>query len=310
MRRLLWICLWIGLIPVGVQAQEATPEVETFPFADLERTYTLHVPADLAEPAPVVIVLHGRGGTGRQMADYTGFDALADQEGFIALYPDGVDEEWDYVKGVPGYPDAQDDTAFLIGLVDYLAEDYPVDLSRVYVAGFSNGGFMAERIACENSMRFAAYASVAAAGFGGMLDVCADSGQSPILLIHGTADDNIPWQGLSVTRGDRTVYVTYPVPETMAYWAEFNGCGSELKTAEIPESGDSPGTGVRIMSVDCPANADVTIYAILGGGHNWPGRDPNFPAQIAGTVNRDIDATAVIWDFFAQHQRPQSTAAS
>ncbi|MBZ0302449.1 MAG: dienelactone hydrolase family protein [Anaerolineae bacterium] len=309
MRRMLLLILLLGLIPPA-RAQDATPEVQMFSFADLERTYTLHVPPGLAEPAPVVIILHGRGGTGQQMAVYTGFDELADREGFIALYPDGVEGEWDYVKGVPGYPDAQDDTAFLVGLVDHLAEDYPVDLSRVYVAGFSNGGFMAERIACENSPRFAAYASVAASGFGGMTQICAQSGQSPIVLIHGTADNNVPWQGLSVTRGERTVYVTYPVPETMAYWAEFNGCGSELKTDEVPESGDSPGTGVRILTVTCPPDASVIIYAVLGGGHNWPGRDANFPAQIAGTINRDIDATEVIWTFFAQHQRPLSTADS
>lgn len=312
------ILLLMLLLPVSaVLAQGDDPDVLTFYFDDLERSYVLHVPAGLTDPAPVVIVLHGRGGTGVGLGAYTGFDDLADREGFITLYPSAIDGEWNYPKGILGYDVIHDDTAFLTALVDHIAAEYPVDRSRVYVAGFSNGGFMVQRIACENNTQFAAYASVAASGFGGMLDVCDSSGQSPMLLMHGTLDNNILWEGVSVTRGTSTVYVTYPVPQTLAYWAEFNACAPESETTAVPQSGQSPGTRVRILTVDCPADASVVLYIIDGGGHNWPGREPSFSRAIAGNVNMDINAAVVIWQFFAAHHResaagvtPESSAST
>ena len=310
MSRWILVPLFLLLTVTGVHAQEVTPEVSpSLISGGLERTYRLHVPEDLTQPAPLVIVLHGRGGTGRHIEGYTGFDELADREGFIAAYPDGLNNEWNYVHNIIGYSDTHDDIAFLIALVDQIAQDYAVDLSRVYIAGFSNGGFMAERVACENPTRFAAFASVSAAGFGGMLDVCQKAGtvSAPMLLIHGTADDNVPWTGLGSTHGDQTIYVLYPVPDTLGYWAEFNGCQGKAETTDLPELGDSPGTSVRILTVDCPSDASVMLYGVIGGGHNWPGKAEGIPAQIAGQVNLDFDATEVIWDFFAQHQRLQST---
>lgn len=307
-RLVLFVCFLWMISPVS--AQDGSTELEVLTVDGLERTYALHVPAELTEPAPVVLVLHGRTGTGAGMERYTGFSDLADSEGFIVVYPDGINGEWNYVKDVPGYPFTHDDTAFLNAVIDQIAQEYPVDPERLYITGFSNGGFMAQRIACETPDRFAAFASVAAAAFGGMLDVCLERGThtAPMLLIHGSQDNNIPWGGLSATRGERTVYVTYPLPETFAYWAEFNSCEAKAEVTELPELGESPGTRVRVLDVECSPDVSVVLYAIIGGGHNWPGHEPGFPRSIAGEVNFDIDATAVIWDFFAQHQRTPPTA--
>lgn len=294
---LLLLCL-----SLTARAQEETP---TLTVADIERTYTLHVPADLATPAPLVIVLHGRFGSGASIARYTGFDALADEQGFIVAYPDALEGEWNYVRRIPGYPVTHDDAAFLVALVDHLAAQHPVDLSRVYITGFSNGGFMAQRVACEDPARFAAFASVAAAGFGGMEHVCMEAGSTtaPMLLINGTDDDNIRWEGNSVTRGQRTIYVTYPVPETLGYWAAFNTCDADAETTDIPAQ--SPETQVRVLTVACPEDASVMLYAVIGGGHNWPGHEPRTAPELFGHINHDIDATEVIWNFFAPRVRPQ-----
>lgn len=316
-----WLILLLIIAAVGVQAQDAGQdagqvtgqtaglEPHTLTFEGLERTYLLHVPDGLDTPAPLVLALHGRFGSGAHMATLTDFNTIADAEGFIVAYPDGVNGEWNYVRGIRGYPKAQDDTAFLIALADQIASEYPVDRARVYLTGFSNGGFMAQRVACEQRTAFAAYASVAAAGFGGMGDVCAEPSDTgaPMLLINGTADTNVPWEGTGVTRGDRTVYVTYPVPETLALWAEFNQCVSSAETSDVPVSGTSPGTSVRVLTVNCPNDAPVVLYMVLGGGHNWPGQNDENPAY--GRVNRDIDASAEIWRFFAgQARQPQDTA--
>jgi polyhydroxybutyrate depolymerase len=307
MKRLIWVLfLLVGV--VAVHAQEVEPEPLTITVDDLERTYWLHVPDNLDEPAPLVIVLHGRGGTGRHIQAYTEFDALADTEGFITVYPDGIDYGWDFVRNIPGYTSTYDDTAFLIALLDQIAAEYPVDLSRVYMAGFSNGGFMTQRVACENPTRFAAFASVAASGFGGMRQVCLQPGAetAPMLLMHGTYDNIVLWDGMSITRGERTVRITYPVPETLAYWAEFNSCQPEAQTKRLPVLGMSPGTNVRVLTVVCPEDASVVLYTIVNGGHNWPGHPRGIPAEVAGNVNRDIDANREIWKFFEQHQRVQA----
>ena len=310
MRNLL-ILLVLFICPTLALAQEATPEPEVFTFDGLERSYVLYEPDAVDEPAPLVLVLHSRFGDGQRMAEFTGFNEIAEREGFIAVYPDGLDGEWNYVRGIPGYPNTHDDTAFLIALVDHIAASYSVDLSRVYVTGFSNGGFMVQRVACENPTRFAAFASVAGAGFGGMRGVCLQPGieTAPMLLINGTADNNVLWEGTGFTRDGQTIYVTYPIPQTLAYWGEFNGCQAEAETSDVRPSGNSPDTSVRFLTLDCPADASVVLVGVIGGGHNWPGQEIDAP-EIYGSVNRDIDVGEVIWEFFAAHQRPQDEEAT
>ncbi len=293
------------LLAQPLQAQFAGAGALTFTFEDIERNYTLYLPDDLPDSAPLVVVLHPRFSTGGDIEAYTSFNALADTEKFIVLYPDALAGDWNYVRGIPGYPNTHDDTGFLVTLVEHVAASHPVDRSRVYVTGFSNGGFMVQRIACENPGGFAAYASVAAAGFGGMPSVCAGDGPqaAPMLLMHGTADDNIPWEGTPVNHDGQIIYVTFPVPETLGFWAAFNGCNAAAESTEITPETDDAKTQVRILTVDCPADTGVVLYAIMGGGHVWPGQRPGTISPLAGAVNQDIDAAEEIWTFFAQHQR-------
>ncbi len=301
-----WLFMLVLLLIAGsVHAQDGDLAAGTLTFESLTRAYFIHVPDDLETPAPLVIALHPRFGDGESMAAYTDFNTIADREGFIVAYPNAVSGEWNFVRDIPGYSTAHDDTAFLNALVDHLAADHAIDMTRVYLAGFSNGGFMAERVACEDPARFAAFATVAAAGFGGMFEVCMEPGDftAPMLLMHGTADRNIPWEGTPVRREGQTIYITYPVGETLGYWAAVNGCSPDAETTDVPQLGMSPGTSVRVVALDCPENAQVVVYGIVGGGHAWPRTDQiDLPEQ--GAVNRDIDAAAEIWKFFEQHSRP------
>lgn len=305
MRKLLFILVLLAAA-MAVHAQDDDLTPQTWTFDQRERTYYLHAPETLTEPAPLLIALHERFGDGTRMARLTHFNELADREGFIVAYPDGIGGEWNFVRGVRGYDMPQDDTAFLVALINHVAEDYPVDRSRVYLAGFSNGGFMAQRAACENPAPFAAFASVAAAGFGGMPDVCplTSAIPVPILLINGTADTNVPWEGTGVTRGGQTIYVTYPVSVTLSYWAQLNNCTPDAETTDIPASGE---TQVRILSLSCPHDTAVLLYAIIGGGHNWAGQPEGDPLAL-GSINRDIDASEEIWKFFSQRRRATEAA--
>ncbi|MEO8392203.1 MAG: alpha/beta fold hydrolase [Chloroflexota bacterium] len=295
-----------------IQAQSGAPAEQTWLFDGRVRNYELHIPETLDDSAPLVIALHGRGDTGSGMEALTHFDNLADREGFMVAYPDGLNYEWNFVRGVHGYDMSQDDTAFLVALIDHIADDHPVDKTRVYLVGFSNGGLMVQRAACENPAPFAAFASVSAALFGGITDVCPETRdiRAPMLLINGTADTNIPWEGTSVEQNGQTIYITYPVSDTLGFWSVFNKCPLDADTSDLPQLGESPDTQVRLFVMKCPTDTAVLLYRIAGGGHTWPGQKAD-DAQM-GSINRDIDASEEIWKFFAQHQRVnvEATAAA
>lgn len=271
----------------------------------VDRTYHLYVPESYraGTPMPLVMALHGRGSSGEHMEKLTRFDARADAYGFIAVYPDGLDGAWDYVHGIPGYKPGPDDAGFLVRLVETLIERYDIDTRRIYVTGISNGGFMTQRLACYAPRRFAAFASVAASGYAAMPLHCEDYHPVNMLYIHGTADSHVPWEGLGVEGADGTrQLVTMSVKSSLQFWSKRDRCGPGVSTRELPRKGDSPGTLVRILTANgCEEGAEVSLYAVVGGGHNWPGIKGLIPPDIAGRVNMDIDASDVVLSFFRRN---------
>lgn len=292
--------LWLSVVLAVLVCAHAEVTKGTLELGGYTRSYVQFIPETHGPaPLPLVIALHGRFGTGEGMAELTGFNTLAEREDFIMLYPDGLNGEWNYVQGIPGYPTSPDDTALLDALREKVSREVGVDQRRIYVAGFSNGGFMAERLACSAPERYAAFAAVAAAGFGGMERVC--SGREPVrlLFIHGTFDSNIPFNGLSREVAGRSVPILYSVPETLAFWAERGGCGSEVKTAKLPTLQRVPETEVHTFTfAGCSEGRALKLYAVGRGGHNWPGRPGLIPDEVAGTVSTELDASRVIWEFF------------
>jgi polyhydroxybutyrate depolymerase len=282
-----------------VQAQD---EAHTLSFEGAERTYLIHVPPnyDAQTPVPLLLMLHGRGGDGERISALTSFSKMADEKNFIVLYPDGIDNQWNYVKDVPGYSSmTQDDTGFLLALLNEISGQYSIDEKRVYVAGFSNGGFMTQRLACDAPERFAAFASVSAAGFGGMTELCQTPLPLSFLFIHGTADGVIPWQGL--VRGNG--YMLTPVTDTLEFWSQYAGCKGEIVDTALEKKNQDAQTSVTLFSVGCAEGDEMLLYAVQGGGHNWPGVEGMIPEEFAGKVNTDIQASDVIWEFFSRHQK-------
>ena len=154
--RLVLFMLVGGLVVTATFAQEddpVTPEAEDasqgiFLHEGIERRYVLHVPPDhdpSGDPVPLAIVLHGANGTGRWMQQITAFDTVADEEGFIMLYPDAIEGRWNMGFQSPDQAPA-DDVGFLLALVDSLAEDYAIDPQQIYLAGFSDGATMSYRM--------------------------------------------------------------------------------------------------------------------------------------------------------------------
>lgn len=280
------------------------------------RTYALYVPStyDPAEPMPVVVLLHGRFGTGESTAEWTDMNRIAEENGFIALYPDGLrladsdvwyDTGWNYQHGMFGATyDEPNDARFLADLLDDLALDLAIDPARVYVGGVSNGGFMVHYLACNDATRYAAFADVMGSGYFGMERECQVGTPVPMLMIHGTEDDNILWDGITVEVEGGSIYWSYPVVSTFQFWGVHNECDTDQVTmTELPPLGQSPNSSVQLLSYTCPEDVNMVFYAVVGGGHSWPGTADSVDDAVENKINMDVDAGEELWAFFARHQR-------
>jgi polyhydroxybutyrate depolymerase len=263
------------------------------------RTYLIHVPPnyDGKKPLPLVLVLHGGGGGGQSAEKMTGMSAKADKENFLVAYPngDGILEShlltWNS-GNCCGYAQKHniDDTAFLRVLIDKLERDYAVDSKRVYATGISNGGMMSHRLACEAADKIAAVGPVA-----GALNLdCRPSAPVSIIAIHGTADQNVLYDGgigknqFGPARDDR------PVAYAISFWVKEDGC------APAPQRNENSVLRTDIYA-DCRNGTGVALYTVVGGGHAWPGGDRL--AHFLDAPNPNVPATDLIWSFFVAHPK-------
>jgi polyhydroxybutyrate depolymerase len=256
----------------------------------LERTYRLYVPPSYSgKSVPLLVALHPALSDGAGMEKLTRFDALADRYGFIVAYPDGVDRRWNAGRCC-GRPMEENinDVGFIDDMVDQIEANYAIDTSRKYVAGFSNGAFLAHHIACVEPDAFTAYAVTG----GAITDAnCPDAQPTPILLIHGTKDPRSPWNG-GTTEG---VYRP-PVVDLARRLARRNHC-SDATTVSYASG---PATCKTFSG--CGSN-EVTYCALDGVGHQWAGARAVLPLFLGPSTDR-FSTTDQMWSFFQRHQRP------
>jgi polyhydroxybutyrate depolymerase len=244
----------------------------------------VHVPPGLdpQAPAPVVLNFHGFTSNGQQQVFFSGMNPLADEEGFIVVYPDGVMNSWNAGACCGGAMQMQvDDVGFVRALVARLQGELCVDARRVYATGMSNGGFMSHRLACEAADLVAAVAPVSCVN--GM-DTCAPSRPVPVLMFNGTLDPLVSYEGL----------LYEGVAETFAGWAERDGCDG------APTAGPTVGQASSEAYLDCDAGARVIQWTHEGMGHCWPGN----PVCPFGEASVDIAANAEMWAFFSEYALP------
>lgn len=267
------------------------------------RRYAVHRPVgfDPGRLHAAVLVLHGGGGKGVRIARQTGMARHADRLGFVAVFPDAGEAHWN--DGRVTTQSFGDDVDFLSAMVDRLILQDAVDPARVFVAGISNGGMMALRLACEATDRFAAFAAVAANLPAALASRCAPTHGVPIVLFAGTADPLMPWAGGQIARsrrrgaGGKVISAT----ATLQFWAKIGGC-SEARIERLPNR-DDDGTYVRRHSFGSCRTATVRFYEIVGGGHGWPGATTRpLLRRVTGAVTQDIDATTEILNFFRAHR--------
>ncbi len=238
-----------------------------------ERPVRVKVPEsyDPEAPAPLLILLHGYGGTGAVQNGYFGLEPVALANGFVYAYPDGTVDVtgkhfWNATDACcDGGNTEIDDSAYLIGLVDEIETRVNIDPKRVYFVGHSNGGFMSYRMACDHADRVAAIVSLAGAMYLDDMD-CKATTPVSVLQIHGTADGTVPYDG-----GDLYPGHTAPsAPTSVADWAARNGCDAALtdtgETLDL-DSGLAGAETTAASHAGCTTGYDAELMTIQGGGH-------------------------------------------
>jgi polyhydroxybutyrate depolymerase len=241
-------------------------------------------------------------------------DSLADEAGFIAVYPDGTGRfgrfllTWN-AGGCCGYAreDNVDDVGFVRTLLSDLATAAPVDGSRVYATGLSNGAMMAYRLAAEAPDLVAAIAPVAGAM---QLDTLAPGRPVAVLHFHSIDDPRALYNGglgppfpLTTSRVEHV-----PVENVLARWAANNGCGSEPAAVEVrqnhPAEGEPAQTATHLVYPNCAPGGAVELWRLTGAGHVWPGGIPRYLQAILGPSTDVVDANQEMWAFFQRFELP------
>jgi polyhydroxybutyrate depolymerase len=246
------------------------------------REFILYKPDNLPSNAPLVLALHGYGGSGARLQSYSGMDEAADIHGFAVVYPEGTLDNRGYSHWNANLSiSSTDDLSFLVKLAEDLQAQHNLDSERTFAFGMSNGGFMSYALACGASDAFSAIASVTGTMSGFDWNDCNPAQPIPALRIHGVDDDVVPIDGSMSTWGG---WGGAPhADEVVAFWANLNG------TTTIDSVFLAPSTNAFYYRNGQNGN-EVWYYRIDNWGHRWPRSSSD-----TGTI-----ASEVISEFFSK----------
>ena len=273
------------------------------------RRHTLIVNAEAARngPRPLWLVLHGSRPADAPHRTSPVLDALAKSEGFVVAYPSAIGGRWSHQAMRPSHAATSappvEDQGFLLRMIDALTSDGIADHKRVYISGFSSGGFMTWSLLCAHSERFAAAAPMSASMTEAQVATCKPQRAVPLVVFAGTADKAVRYDG---TLREETRIVS--IPEALEFWRRRHGCRSQTVT-DVPHR--DPGDPTRVERIDWSlaepgGPAPLRLYRVEGGGHTLPTLVPHPPEAEArdGRRNRDFEASELAWEFLRQWSLP------
>ncbi|HZH86422.1 MAG TPA: T9SS type A sorting domain-containing protein [Brumimicrobium sp.] len=271
------------------QSQTGTQTTNTMTHDGKVREYILYVPQmyDVSVEVPLVINLHGYTSNMTQQLVYGDFRKIADTANFILVVPNGLtdgtgNQHWNFFQ-----PNGEDDLGFLSALIDELTSNYAVNTNRVYSTGMSNGGYMSIHLACNLSSKITAVASVTGTMNPFAMSSCSPSRPVPTMLIHGTNDPTVPYNGNTTSAS---------VPNVISHWVNQTNCNTTPILTNVPNTSTTDGcTAEHYLYTGGTNGATVELFKIIDGGHTWPGAPVNI-----GVTNQDINASKEIWRFFSQ----------
>lgn len=301
-----------------------------------DRDYDLELPDSYrcGQPIAVLIAYHGGGGNKENMrkiacpgGDFASpqcLDRVALAAGMAVVFPNGTNARgtrllnrdglrtWNAGGGQGDYicvsggacTSGVDDIAYTRAMLAQLGRQIDVDARRVFATGFSNGAAMTQRLACESAETFAAIAPVSGENQFALAG-CTPAARVAVLDIHGTLDKCWPYDGGHGGCIETGLYVS--VADTLAGWAERNGCdATPTSTTLPPRPGIDDGTSVVELSyAGCAAGGELEHLRVVGNGHYWPDGDRYASGRLlGGTMSRQLDTSEVVVAFFAAHGRP------
>jgi polyhydroxybutyrate depolymerase len=271
-----------------------------------ERSFIVYLPTGFnnAGKMPLIFAIHGGSGTPEGMINIANFKPIAERDKVVLVYPAGIQKNWN--DGRPTTPNQLgiNDVIFFNQLCDYMIANYPVDGSRIYATGISNGGFMASRLGCELSNRIAAIAVNAATIEATTIAPNCNPGRTvPALYIHGTTDPLVPFAGGQMTAGGTAGGTILSHFQAIDNWVAINACNATPNITDLPDIAND-GTTIKQRIYGGGRNgSEVVSYVVLNGGHTWPQGFQYLNELIIGKTSQDMNATEVVWDFFKKFKR-------
>lgn len=288
--------LFTVLTGCGIQTSEPMHGTELWEISveGVMRTALVHPPAVPGTDLPVLLAFHGGYGTAGGMEQTYGITPLADQKGFIAVYPQGLDRHWNDGREDP---DDLSDVRFTEALLDSLCRRYSIDAERIYATGMSNGAIFCHFLADGMPGVLAGIAPVC----GGIADPgyewFAPGLPADVCIIQGTEDPLVPYGGGEIGfRGGRGGVLT--TVEAVEKWRSINGCAQYPAVTSIPDL--APDDGCAATMYFYTGIRDVALVRIDGGGHCWPGGEQYLPGRVIGSLCEDFHAEELIWEFFTE----------
>lgn len=288
------ISLWLLVFPALAQEDDIicpTGDYQTGAYSlevissNIRRDVLVYVPEsyDSTQPTALVISFHGFASNPEDQTIITGWNDLADEHGFIVVYPRGMGFPARWNSGdfpLIGGRNSADDVTFTQDIIAAMQQTYCID--AVYPNGYSNGGGMSNRLACELSAEVTAFGGVAGA-YSALETDCNPEHPMPVIAFHGLEDQVVNFDGADD--------LGFPSVLTwLAEWADRNVCDPEPEVTEISDE------ITKIAYLNC--EADVVLYTVADGGHTWPGGQIVGSGGGVGYVTQDINASELMWEFF------------
>ncbi len=287
--------------PFAIHAQW---EHKSFNFENINRDYWIYVPQNYnpSNPASLVVTLHGMGDNDTNFRA-VGFNLIADTANFLVLVPNalpfnssnpivqgaiGGSRTWNSGAGVEFpligsvFPNHEiNDVGFINAIVDETIDNYTINQKRVYVCGFSMGGFMTQRMAIESNGRYAAFATAAGTIGTGLVNPNPNR-PIPIAHFNGTEDEKVNWES------NTPLFQVY-VDSMIHFWVDKNNCGPTPIHETLPDTQNDGFTVEHDVYPNGDDGSVLEVFKVNGAGHEWLG------------FNNDISYTLEMWKFFSRY---------
>lgn len=259
---------------------------------DQKRSFITYAPKsiDSTKTTPLVFNFHGGGMSALEQMFYTEMNDSAETQGFIVVYPQGIESDWN-VGFDMDYDEGSDDVSFVKAILRQLGKEYNIDEKAIFATGLSRGGFFTYRLAIEMPETFAAIAAIGAPMPNQVQQRHNSNEKVAVLLAQGDADVIVKFEGKD------SAYLS--AQQTTDYWINHNQNNSQAETEYVNTSND----GTEVIINTYKGNADVVLIQIKNGGHTWPGANDFNIGYPLGKTTHDILMNKTLWDFFDANRK-------